>query len=72
MPLAEFSTPEITDEYLRSLDMDQLIDLLMHKTNGLIVASRTDLHGTEMADKIRGEVHKIHAEIKARPKEIQG
>jgi hypothetical protein len=67
MPLSEFSAPEITEDYLHQLDMNQLIDLLMHKTNGLIVASRTELHGSEMAKKIRDEVQKIHTEIKARP-----
>lgn len=66
MPLAEFEAPEITDEYLRRLELEHLLELLLHKTNGLIVAARINLTESEGARTLKQEVQKIQEEIKAR------
>ena len=68
MPLSEFTIPAITDQYLHRLDMVQLADLLVHKTNGLLVASRTHLMGTEIGIELKEDVQKIQQEIKSRAK----
>ena len=59
MPLAEFADPIITDEYLVSLDKEQLLDLLRHKTNGLLVASRFEMTNSPTAKNLAAEVKMI-------------
>ncbi len=59
MPLTEFTDPIITDEYLLSLEKEQLIDLLRHKTNGLLVASRFEMANSPTAKNLAAEVKMI-------------
>jgi hypothetical protein len=63
MPLTHFIAPEITDSYLKGLTQDQLIDLLHHKTNGLLVASRLNMGNTPAARNLQQDIKKIHERI---------
>jgi hypothetical protein len=63
MPLTNFIAPEITDSYLKGLTQDQLIDLLHHKTNGLLVASRLNMGNTATAQHLQQDIKKIHERI---------
>ena len=66
MPLSEYAAPEITDQYLDQLSNEQLLDLLMHKTNGLLVASRLNLANTDSGKQIQEEIQKLQKAIKDR------
>ena len=68
MPLSEFTAPAITEQYLHQLDLGQLTDLLQHKTNGLLVASRIKMLETEIGKNLKEEVQKIQNEIRERAK----
>jgi hypothetical protein len=68
MPLCDFASPAITNNDLENLDISQLADLLLHKTNGLLIASRTHLGQTELGKKLKEEVQRIQKEIKDRTK----
>lgn len=66
MPLSEFAAPQITDQYLDCLNNDQLLDLLMHKTNGLMVASRINMANTDTGKQLQEEIQKIQKAIQDR------
>ena len=66
MPLSEFTAPQITDEYLDRLTNEQLLDLLMNKTNGLLVATRINLATTDDGKLLQEEIQKIQKAIKDR------
>ncbi len=66
MPLSDFVGPEITNSYLIDIPTDQLIDLLMHKTNGLLAASRLKLVNDPTVKNIEREVRTIQSEIQKR------
>jgi hypothetical protein len=66
MPLSEFTAPAVTEQYLSALTKDQLVELLLHKTNGLLVAARLKLTDFDATRSLLDEVKKIQAAIKAR------
>jgi hypothetical protein len=66
MPLSEFAAPEVTDAYLKGLTPEQLIDLLCHKTNGILVAYRLKMVDTRAAKNLQHDVEKIHEHILGR------
>lgn len=66
MPLAEFVAPIITRQYLDGLSIDQLTDLLLHKTNGFLAASRLHLNHTGLGKQLQEEIQKIQKAITER------
>ena len=56
----------ISKETLTSIDKDQLIDMLQHKTQLLLTARTAKLIDKEYTQLLRKEVENIQAEIKRR------
>jgi hypothetical protein len=71
MPLSEYAAPAITDDYLKKLSLEQMVELLNQKTNGLIVASRIHMLNSDAARTLKDEVQKLQDAVRKRIKRAE-
>ena len=55
----------LTEEYLAGLPLDQLIDLLLHRTNLMLVSSKNHISDLSYIDSLKNDLTKIYAAIKS-------
>ena len=55
----------LTDEYLGGLPVDKLIDLLLHRTNLVLVSTKNHISDLSYIESLKKDLTKIYAAIKS-------